>query len=70
MTTTTATPPASFDLMDEARALGSAVALTTAFTIVYTMLAPVVLLGALLGGPLWATLLVVRESVAARRAEA
>jgi hypothetical protein len=31
------------------------------------MLAPVVLLGALLGGPLWAVLLVVREHGAAKR---
>jgi hypothetical protein len=70
MTTTTATPPVSFDLLEEAKALASAVALTTTFTVVYTMLAPVVLLGALLGGPLWAVLLVVREHAVARQVEA
>lgn len=61
MTTMTATPPAAFDLWDEARALVSAVALTAGFTVLYVALAPVVLLGALMGGPLWAVILVARE---------
>jgi hypothetical protein len=69
MTTTTATPPVSFDFLEEAKALASAVALTVGFTAVYTMLAPVVLLGALLGGPLWAVLLIAREHAVAARAD-
>jgi hypothetical protein len=63
MTTITATPPASFDLRDEARALATSVAITVGFTALYVMLAPVVLLGAVMGGPLWAIFVVARESV-------
>jgi hypothetical protein len=60
-TITTATPPASIDLWDEAKALASAVALTAGFTAVYVVIAPIVLLGALMGGPLWAVLILARE---------
>jgi hypothetical protein len=60
MTHTTATPPAPLG-WDEARALASAIALTASFTVVYVVIAPLVLLGALAGGPLWATIVLVRE---------
>lgn len=56
MTTTTAAPPLSLRVRDEAKALISSVAFTVLFTAVYTAVAPLVLLGAVLGGPLWAAL--------------
>ncbi len=62
MIRTTATPPASIDLWDEAKALASAVALTAGITVVYVVVAPIVLLGALAGGPLWAAVVLARES--------
>ena len=61
MTTITATPPVSFDFWDEAKAFASSVALTVGFTVLYTALAPAVLLGAVLGGPLWAVVVLARE---------
>ncbi len=61
MTTTTATPP-SLDLVEEAKALGFSIALTVAFTAAYMVIAPFLLLGALVGGPVWAALLVAREA--------
>ncbi len=61
MTTITAMPPVSFDVWDEAKALVSSVALTIAFTAVYMVAAPFVLLGALVGGPVWAAILLARE---------
>ncbi len=62
MTRTRVTPPASFDAWDEAKALASAVALTAGFTALYVIVAPIVLLGALAGGPLWAAVVLARES--------
>ncbi len=62
MTGMTATPPASLELWDEAKALASAVALTAGFTAIYVVVAPIVLLGALAGGPLWAAVVLARES--------
>lgn len=59
MTSAAATP--ELELWEEARALASAVALTVGFTAVYVVVAPVVLLGALAGGPIWAAILVARE---------
>ncbi len=64
MNSTTATPPMPLDLWDEARALTTSVALTAAFTAAYMVIAPFVLLGALVGGPVWAALLVARERTA------
>jgi hypothetical protein len=61
MTTISATPPMPFRLQEEALALASAVALTTAFTAAYMVIAPFILLGALVGGPVWAALLLARE---------
>lgn len=64
MTTTPAIPPGPLDdlaLRDEAKALGSAVALTAGFILVYVVVAPVVLLGALAGGPIWAAIVLARE---------
>lgn len=61
MTDTTATSPAPLDPWDEARALASAVALTAGFTAIYVIVAPIVLLGALAGGPLWAAIVLARE---------
>lgn len=61
MTGMTATPPAPLEVWDEAKALASAVALTAGFTAVYVVMAPVVLLGALAGGPLWALIVIARE---------
>jgi hypothetical protein len=61
MTSTAATPPASVELWDEAKALASAVALTAGFTAIYVVVAPIVLLGALAGGPLWAAIVLARE---------
>jgi hypothetical protein len=55
------TAPASLEVWDEAKALASAVALTASFTAIYVVMAPLVLLGALAGGPLWATIVLVRE---------
>ena len=61
MTTISATPPAPFHPWEEARALASSVALTATFTAAYMVIAPFVLLGALVGGPIWAALLLARE---------
>ena len=61
MTTISATPPMQFHLWEEARALASSVALTAVFTAAYMVIAPFVLLGALVGGPVWAALLLARE---------
>jgi len=63
MTTITAAS-APLDLRDEAKALATSVALTLGFTALYVALAPVVLLGAVLGGPAWAVVLLARERTA------
>jgi hypothetical protein len=57
MTNTTATPlPLSACVREEAKALVSSVTFTVIFTAAFAAVAPVVLLGAVLGGPLWAAL--------------
>ncbi len=61
MAGTPATGPSPIDVRDEARALASAVALTAGFTLVYVVVAPVVLLAALVGGPVWAAIVLARE---------
>jgi hypothetical protein len=63
MTTTPATPGSfdRLDVRDEAGALLSAVALTAGFILVYVVVAPVVVLGALAGGPVWAAIVLARE---------
>lgn len=61
MTGTALTTPTS-ELWDEARALASAVALTAGFTAIYVVVAPIVLLGALAGGPVWAAIVLAREA--------
>ncbi len=55
---------APLDLRDEVKAFFTSVALTMGFTALYVALAPVVLLGAVLGGPAWAVVLLARERVA------
>jgi hypothetical protein len=61
MTRAAAPAPARFELWDEAKALASAVALTAGFTAIYVVVAPIVLLGVLAGGPLWAAVVLARE---------
>lgn len=56
-------PPASSELRDEVRALASAVALTAGFTAIYVVVAPLVVLGALVGGPVRAAIVLAREAV-------
>ena len=69
--TTIRVASAPLDLREEAKAFLTSVALTAGFTILYVALAPVVLLGAVLGaldlhvaGPKWAVVLLAKERVA------
>lgn len=64
--TRAAAPPWTFQLWEDAKGLASAVALTAGFTVVYVAIAPVVLLAALAGGPVWAVIVLVREKATAR----
>jgi hypothetical protein len=61
MTAAAPTPWAPDELWDEARALASSIALTAGFAAIYVVAAPIVLLGAIAGGPLWAAIVLARE---------
>ncbi len=59
--TRTSASQAADELWEEARALASSIAITAGFAAIYVVAAPIVLLGALAGGPLWAAIILARE---------
>ncbi len=61
MGTVTVLPTRASRVRKKAKGLLSSVAFTLTFTLVYTALAPLAVLGALLGGPLWAALMLRHE---------